>query len=78
MYIQGQDAENLTQFIRAHNQANDGLRLGQRFVNIFVKEPMPELYYEESDKESMRKISEWLTRHQYHDKMPPRINTMLR
>lgn len=74
MKIAGQDSENLMQFVRAHNQANDGLRLGQRFVNIYVKSGWPELFYEESDKKSLEIISDYLTRYQYHGKMPTPIN----
>ena len=73
MFIQGQDSETLIQFVRAHTQANDELRLGQRFVILYIKQPWPELFYQESDKESMKIISEWLTQNHYFDKMPTPI-----
>lgn len=69
--IVGQKAKTLYEFVRAHNTASDGQRLGQRFVNIFISQPWPELFYEQSDKVALQKIESWLNMHQYYDKMPP-------
>ena len=68
--ISGENTESLYEFICRHNIAFDGLRLGQRFVNIYCKKPWQSLFYEESDKQSMEIIQKFLTRHHYFDKMP--------
>lgn len=67
----GQNANPLAQFVREHSIAGDGQRLGQRFVNLFIKHPWPELFYENSDKKSLKIINQWLTHHQYYDMLPP-------
>lgn len=46
------------------------LRLGQYFCNLFVKESMPELYYEADDEKAKSLICKWLERHQYTDNLP--------
>ena len=69
--IVGQKAKTFYEFIVAHNSASDGQRLGQRFVNIFISQPWPKLFYEQSDKEAMKTIEKWLTDHHYYPKMPP-------
>lgn len=69
--IDGQEATSLSQFVRAHNVSNDGLRLGQRFVNIYISQPWPELFYETSDKEALLIITRWLTENHYMHTMPP-------
>lgn len=67
----GEDAKTLAEFVRAHNTANDGLRLGQRFVNIYISQPWSELFYEQSSKKALEMITEWLTEHHYMNTMPP-------
>lgn len=71
MEIKGSEAKTLYEFVRAHNIANDGQRLGQRFVSIFCEKPWQALYYEQSDKCSLEIIQNFLTEHHYFDKMPP-------
>lgn len=73
--IAGQKADTIAQFVRAHNLANDGQRLGQRFVNIYISQPWPELFHEQSEKKSLDIILKWLTEHQYYDMMPPLAKT---
>ena len=49
-------------------------RLGQAFVNDFVKEPFPELYYTEDNDHALRLIEEWLLRYDYnYVNMPQKI-----
>lgn len=68
--------EPIYQFIGIHNQHKkaDGLRMGQRFVNMYVKAPWPELFYTTDQFEAVNLIHDYLTRHQYHDTLPPRID----
>lgn len=68
--IAGQGAKTIANFVWQHNIANDGQRLGQRFVNIFISQPWPELFYEESEKEALRMINNWLTQNHYFDNLP--------
>ena len=49
-------------------------RLGQAFVNDFVKESFPELYYCQNRVKCLDIISEWLERYHYsYDTMPQKI-----
>jgi hypothetical protein len=66
------------QFIAAHHRANDGLRLGQRFINVFIKNEghgdadMFNILWNTTDERVAKNlIIEWLARHQYHTNMPP-------
>lgn len=67
--IAGSEAKTFYEFVKAHNLAFDGLRLGQRFVCLYVKH-WPELFYKQSDSEAMKMIEDYLTQYQYFDKMP--------
>lgn len=69
--IAGQNASTIAEFVRQHNLANDGQRLGQRFVNIYINHPWPELFYEDSERKALNLINKWLTAHHYFDTMPP-------
>lgn len=57
-------------FVARHQAANSPLRLGQAFVNIYIKEPWPELFHEPDDKYATVMIEEYLDRHHYYDVMP--------
>lgn len=52
-------------------------RLGQAFINDFIRSNWIELYNEEDIHTSMRTISEWLKDHSYYDEigfyMPEKI-----
>ena len=48
----------------------DHLRLGQRFVNTYIKGSWPELYYEADDAKAAEMIEQWLHDHQYNDHLP--------
>lgn len=52
------------------------LRLGQAFCNDFIKEPWPELFYEEDELTAEIVIKNWLTRHHYYATMPPKIKSV--
>lgn len=71
MRIDGQDAKTLAEFVSTHNVSNDGQRLGQRFVNIYISQPWPELFHEQSDRVALNIISNWLTENHYFYTMPP-------
>jgi len=50
--------------------AQQYLRLGQYFCNLFHKESWPALYYEADDAVAEALIAKWLERHQYIDTLP--------
>lgn len=39
---------------------HDGLRLGQRFVSMFIKKEWPDLFYEEDDNKSLQMIRDYM------------------
>jgi hypothetical protein len=51
-------------------KAQQHLRLGQLFCNLFIDEPWSELYYEADDAVAESLISGWLRDHQYTDTLP--------
>lgn len=64
---------NLQQFYHFHyeNKDNDKQRLGQRFVNQYMKNSWPELFYETSDSKAKLLIEGWLKDHNYlYGQMP--------
>lgn len=75
------NVETLADFIRLHHRLKntDHQRMGQRFVNMYVKGPMPDLFYEADDMKSVDKIMAWLTTYHYIDSdhsvntLPPRL-----
>lgn len=61
-------------FLNIHfTHCADGLRVGQRFVNMYIKKPWPELFYADETK-SAELISGWLEDNQYFDELPPVVN----
>lgn len=48
-------------------------RLGQAFVNQFIRHPWPELFYEEDEQKALNMIKQWLQNHCYFDTMPPQV-----
>jgi hypothetical protein len=63
--------ETIYQFIAIHkaNAKKDGQRLGQRFVNMYIKDPWPELFYA-PDIDATILIHEWLTNNSYLEELP--------
>lgn len=51
----------------------DGLRPGQRFVNMYIKVAWPELFYA-TEYKSAELIWHWLRDHQYFDELPPVVH----
>lgn len=50
-------------------------RVGQYFVNTYIKHPWPELYYEEDAQKALFIIGLWLTDHDYSfTNLPQSIN----
>ena len=69
--MDGEKAVTLAGFVTEHNVSNDGQRLGQRFVKLYISQPWPELFYEESDRKALKMIGDWLTENHYFGIMPP-------
>lgn len=68
-------ARSTKRFIQSHvTSASDGLRLGQRFINLYIKESWPELYYQSDAGVAAVMIDNWLRRHQYEDQLPESLN----
>lgn len=51
----------------------DHLRLGQRFVSMYIREPWPELFYCEDIGLSLDLINDWLVRNHHIDHLPALI-----
>lgn len=49
------------------------LRLGQWFCNNYLKQPWPELYYQEDEKKAEEMIEKWLDDHQYVRNVPDKV-----
>jgi len=66
----------LALFLKLHwercskNEEERHIRLGQRFCNMYIKEPWPALYHESSLSRATALILVWLERHQYTDSLP--------
>ena len=62
----------LWQFYLLHWEStkNDRLRLGQRFVNTYIKEQWPELFYCRKEQDAMWMIEKWLEDHHYKGDLP--------
>lgn len=61
------------EFIAFHKKDPKGLRLGQHFCNLYIKESFSELYYAHDDK-AKRIIIQWLSKHQYTTELPQIID----
>lgn len=48
-------------------------RLGQYFINCFIRHPWPELYYEENDVTADKMIRQWLTQNHFYVTVPNKI-----
>jgi hypothetical protein len=59
-------------FLQLHYTTHDGLRLGQRFVQLYIDKSWPELYYE-SELRAALLIQQWLIDHQYIDDLPRKV-----
>ena len=60
-------------YLKQHREANDGIRLGQRFCNDFIKGPWPKLFYAEQEYDCVGIILGWLESHHYFNEMPPKV-----
>jgi hypothetical protein len=61
----------------AHPKYYNSMRLGQHFVNRYIKNPWPELFYCEDESRSKAMISTWLMDNQYTDQLPQQVNNTL-
>ena len=75
--ISGENTESLYEFVCMHNLAFDGLRLGQRFVDIYILSPWPDLFYEKCDDKAACIIGDYLLDNQYIDTMPEPLKIMI-
>lgn len=68
------EVQTIDAWIAAHHatKANVGQRLGQAFVNQFISQPMPDLFYERNDKAAEAVIRQWMVDHQYYNTLPPK------
>ena len=65
---------SMTRFFCLHElRKSDNLRMGQRFINMYIKNPWPELFYEIDNKKSVLLIQQWLSDNQYEDELPQEI-----
>lgn len=65
----------LNDFIANHrSRPQDQLRLGQRFVNKYVKGQWPELFYEPDEAKAIATIRAWLHGLQYGEELPPLVD----
>lgn len=64
----------LSAYIEEHNAANDGIRLGQRFCNDFIRYSWPTLFYSENQQRSIAIIESWLADLCYMETLPPKID----
>ena len=58
------------------DQARPFERLGQAFINDFIRIPWPELYYCEDNEKAGRIIYMYLSDHCYWPEMPPKVPQM--
>jgi len=65
-------------FIANHKTEGGPLRLGQRFVNRYIKEPWPELFHERNDRVAAAVIDKWLTDHHYIHELPYILPSVIR
>ncbi len=63
----------LNEFVNLHRSSDDGLRLGQRFVNTYVKGQFPILFFQESDAKALAGIKQYLADYQYGNDMPTEV-----
>lgn len=65
---------SLEEFLKEHDRERpDGQRLGQRFVNRYIKSSWSELFYEENEQVARILIASWLADHQYLSSLPERL-----
>lgn len=67
--MNAQRKETLYQFIAIHKSKKDGQRLGQRFVNMYIKGTWPELFYAH-DIDATILIHQYLVDNSYLESLP--------
>ncbi len=71
------DKMTFSDYIHRHFNKKDGLRLGQRFWNDFIKEDKElddtNLYNTTDDHMAIWLIEEWLQKHHYFNELPPKV-----
>ena len=67
----------LSEYICRHHETSDGLRLGQRFFNDFIKSDKElddlNLFYEKDDNKTIWFIEKWLQDKHYFNELPPKL-----
>jgi len=64
----------LSRFMVDHYKNNPNERIGQAFVNRYIQNPWPELFYEERDMIAIEMIAKWIKDNEYFYKEPPRVD----
>ena len=57
-------------FLHLHETCSDQLRLGQRFVIMYIRSPWPELFYSGGEAKAIPMINRWLEDNQYINDLP--------
>lgn len=60
----------LIKFLVIHHTAEDDLRMGQRFVSLYIPHNWPELFYEKDDGVAQDTIEQWLIDNSYCKDLP--------
>lgn len=70
----------ITQFIKLHkrNAESDKQRLGQRFCNMYLKDPkaIPGLFNEENEAKATASIRKWLAANHYENELPRQVKEL--
>lgn len=66
--------KSLNAFLEHHKKNLQYQRLGQHFVNQYIKGQWPELFYCNDVAKATQMISDWLVDNQYIDQLPQPIS----
>lgn len=66
--------KSFDQLLNKYAVENRSERLGQFFVNQYIKGPWPDLFYMADHEFAAHLIKDWLTDHNYEDKLPQPID----
>ena len=76
-YDNSPEFKNVDEFFKWHDSHKeiDRQRLGQRFVNLYIKGQWPDLFYCVSEPLAKQTILTWLADHQYINSMPQKVGS---
>ena len=61
--------KSFNMFCSIHKEKDDGMRLGQRFVYMFIRQSWPDLFYAD-DKKAEGLIINWLLENHHTEELP--------